>query len=347
MRLDPSVAPLQLYANLIATDLDLDDIGGFVGVPSDTSETVSSAQQQLAMEAEQSSTVLPDRPIGLAGFSQRLNGAIDFRAVNVLNETLPVTDIDLRAELSGDLIDINVRDLGFAGGRLAGTARVDTQSAVPDTTVELKLNKVRLNEVMSSAGLVNDAFGTIGGKLKLHAQGDDIASMASTLDGGIFAVMTGGKVDALLTEIAGIDLIESLTLLATREQETTAISCAYMDLQVEQGNATLHRLVVDTRDTLFLAEGSVNLATEQLNLVFEPHPKDTSLLSIQSSVNVGGTLGSPQVLPGEELPLRLVGAAVLESIAAPLAALIPFLELGAGQDNTECDGLVDTLDQAR
>jgi len=253
----------------------------------------------------------------------------------------------MRADLSGDLIEIDITDLGLADGRVSGTALVDTRSGVPDTTLDLKLTRIQLSKLMDSLGLSNDALGTIGGELKLWARGDDVASMASSLDGGIFAAMTGGKVDALLIEIAGIDLAESLVLLATEEQETTAISCAYMDIQIENGNAVLNRFVVDTSDTVFLAEGQVNLLTEQLDLAIEPQPKDTSLLSIQTAVNVGGTLRSPQVLPDKELPLRIASAAILGSIAAPLTALIPLLEPGTGEDSAYCDGLINTLNEAR
>jgi len=347
VRLNPSSVPLEIYANIISTELDLDDFGGLIGAPSDTSETVSSAQQQLAREAKQISTVLPDRPIGLKGLSKGVNGAIDFQALNVSGEAVPVDTINMRADLSGDLIEIDITDLGLADGRVSGTALVDTRSGVPDTTLDLKLTRIQLSKLMDSLGLSNDALGTIGGELKLWARGDDVASMASSLDGGIFAAMTGGKVDALLIEIAGIDLAESLVLLATEEQETTAISCAYMDIQIENGNAVLNRFVVDTSDTVFLAEGQVNLLTEQLDLAIEPQPKDTSLLSIQTAVNVGGTLRSPQVLPDKELPLRIASAAILGSIAAPLTALIPLLEPGTGEDSAYCDGLINTLNEAR
>lgn len=347
VKVNPASMPVVLYANIIATDLDIDDLGGIIGVAPDTSETVSPRQVQLAKQAEQRSTVLPDRSIGLDALAENVVGAINFSANSIISSAVSVSDVDLRAELSDDLVAINTLEVELAGGQITGSARVETQNGIPDSSIDLKISSLDLGALMEVVGLGNDAFGVLGGELKLWAKGDDIATMAASLDGGVFAIMTGGEVNALLVELAGVDLLESLTLLATAEQESTAISCAFLNLIAEDGMVNVKRFVADTADTLVLAQGEIDMATEQLDVIVEPHPKDASVLSVQTSANIGGTFKSPTILPGSDLPLRIAAAGVLASITAPLAAIVPLLETGTSEGSAYCDGLVGALDDVR
>jgi hypothetical protein len=52
------------------------------------------------------------------------------------------------------------------------------------------------------------------------------------------------------------------------------------------------------------------------------------------------------VAPGEELMARALATAALAA-AAPVAALIPLIEPGTGDDSVYCNGLVEAIDRAR
>ncbi len=105
--------------------------------------------------------------------------------------------------------------------------------------------------------------------------------------------------------------------------------------------------VVDTRDTLFLADGFVDFNQELIDLVIDPKPKDFSLFSAQAPLHVEWRLKDPAIYPGAAAWLRLGSAAALGALATPLAALLPLIEPGDGQGSVYCSGLVSTLDQAR
>lgn len=347
VRVNPWASPPIVYATLLSDRLDLDDLAGLVGAPSDTRETLSDEQRQLAAQARSDGRVIPSEPIDLLPLTQAFNGAIDYQAKRIDSATWPIDRLDVRAEVQADRLVLDPVDVGVADGRVSGTVRFDVAPLPANGILELQLSRVDLQRVMQAVGIDDDSFGVVGGRAKFWVEGASLAEMAATLDGGLFLLMTDGRLDALLAELGGLDVVESIALLLDPDKTRTDIRCAYMDLQAADGTLALERFVLDTDDTVFLGDGTVDLADESLDLTFEPHPKDVSILAAETALHVEGSFTSPAVLPGRELYARAAAAAVLASVATPAAALLPFLDSGDAQDSVYCTGLVSSLDDAR
>ncbi len=300
-----------------------------------------------SLESAASGKLLPDKPLPIKALADSFTGAVQYRALTVLSPVWPVDDIDLRVEVQSDRLVMSPVTVGLAGGRVEGSLEFELDQAVPVATVEAQIKQIELRQVMAATGIDDDSFGSLGGRLKFWMRGQSVAEMAASADGGIFLLMTGGRLDALLAELAGVDLFESITLLLDPEKTRTDIRCAYLDLHADKGIAEFNQFVVDTDDTVFLAEGSMNLNDESLDLVLEPHPKDVSLFAAQTAVKIRGTFTEPAILPGNALATRAAVAAVLASVASPAAALLPFVQPGTGQDSPFCDGLIEAIDDER
>ena len=149
--------------------------------------------------------------------------------------------------------------------------------------------------------------------------------------------MCRGELDSPAVELAGLDLVQSLGDLLSPGEETFPLRCAYASLFAESGVVSVEQFVIDTRDTVFLAKGSADLGAETLDLAFEPHPKDPSLLAARTSAGIGGTFAAPEFEAGPELTARIVAAAALAAAATPAAALLAFVETGGGKDSTFCE----------
>lgn len=97
--------------------------------------------------------------------------------------------------------------------------------------------------------------------------------------------------------------------------------------------------------TLF-GEGTANFAGEKLDLRLVSKPKGKSLISLRGPIVVGGTFGQPAVRPDvKQISARGVAATALAVVATPLAAVIPFIQVGGGKDQ-ECGQLVQTARHA-
>ena len=155
--------------------------------------------------------------------------------------------------------------------------------------------------------------------------------------------MTGrGEFSNLLLEFMGLDGAEIVKFFI-RGDRNVVLRCAAVAFDVDKGVMAGRSLVFDTTDTVFNAEGNLNLAKETIDFVIKPQPKDMSILSLRTPLVIGGTLESPTA-GVEATPLVARGLAALALGAInPLLALAATVETGPGQ-NADCQ---DVLSEAR
>jgi AsmA family protein len=79
-------------------------------------------------------------------------------------------------------------------------------------------------------------------------------------------------------------------------------------------------------------DGTINLATEAIDLYFRPYPKDKSLLSLRSPLKLTGTLGAPNAGPDKGALAGRAAAALALGAINPLLALAATVETGPGED---------------
>jgi hypothetical protein len=68
----------------------------------------------------------------------------------------------------------------------------------------------------------------------------------------------------------------------------------------------------------------------------EPKPKVKGLLSLRTPINLAGSFSDVHVSPDKKPLLARAGGALALAAVSPLAALIPLIETGPGED-TACD----------
>jgi uncharacterized protein involved in outer membrane biogenesis len=191
---------------------------------------------------------------------------------------------------------------------------------------------------------VFEGAGTIGGRASLRSTGDSLARMVANGDGNLALVMSGGEISAMLIEIAGLDVTETLgfaTGLKTKRKNTHNIRCMVVDADLKAGVLGTKALVFDTTDTNITGRAKIDFHNEALVARMEPHPKDVSILSFRAPIDVKGTLKHPTIRPD---PVwtggRIAASVALGVLATPLAALIPTIDLGLGED-ANCGALID------
>ena len=345
IRLNPTTSPPTLYANVISTLLDLDDLAGVVGASPDINETASANQKREAQRVEKDGRLLPDRSIEVIELAGYFTGAVEFKASKIITRFLPIESVDTRIELLGGKVQLRPFVVGIAGGTVEGSLDMDVSSAPAKSTLELDVKRINLREIVAIAAGDNKALGHVGGRAKFWMKGNSIASMAASADGGMFFLVENGKINAFLTELAGMDLVESATLLAFAANTNTNIRCAYADLYSESGVMSVQNFVIDTEDTVFLVDGQANFNDESLDLIVEPHPKDLSLLAVKTSFQVNGTFSEPTVSTDAALPLSAITTSFLNSVSETASTLLPFIETGSGEDDPYCAELAASIEK--
>ncbi len=339
---DADSRPPFLSADLTSTSLDLKDLGGLVGAepeptnPESASPDPSNAETQDASAAD--GDVLPDQPLATPAW-QNLTADVRYRGDSVRAEGIPLEDVVIDFKLANGHAQFDPVRFGIGGGRVDFNLELDTKADPPEGTLELEVQSVNLREALDNWALANNSVGTVAAQGKFWVTGASIAELLASADGGLVLLMTQGKLDALLVELAGLDLAQSF-LSWIRARDPIPIDCTYADVQSRNGVATIDTLAIDTPDTSFTGTGTIDLQSEKLDITLYAHPKDVSIFSARTPFHIGGTFSD--IDPGLHeggLVLRAGGSAMLAAVAGPVAALLPLLDLGTGDNIPYCQGL--------
>ena len=144
--------------------------------------------------------------------------------------------------------------------------------------------------------------------------------------------------------VASLELLGVVRDALTPWKDETPIRCGYLDTHSTGGVTVLNRLVVDTPDAVLLGRGSIDLGSEALDVVLEPHPKRPHVPGGTVSLDIGGTFAHPTVGPATAETLPVAAVAVLAEVATQAIALVPLLGRDPGPGTPWCDRLGEALD---
>ena len=318
-----------IRADVRSTHLDLDDLGGLIGLPPSIGEGESASPEQRA-EAERRAAgphLLPDKDYDL----RKLAAAnADFRldAEHVDAGKWPIDSLALRLRLQDSILELEPVELGFAGGKIAGDVKLDARQRTIAAGANLGVHALDLERMWPNMQPPN--VGRLNGRIDLQGEGNSVADMLATANGELQVGMGRGRFSNLLLELAGLDVAESLKFLLGKDK-TVKLRCAYGDFSVEEGLVKTQSMVFDTSDTIMFGEGTLDFDGEKLALELRPEPKDFSPVSLRGPLEVGGTFKDPKFRPqAKSLLGRAALAAALYAIAPP-AALLAFIETGPGE----------------
>ena len=315
-----------LTATLSSRLVDLKDLGGFIGAePGD-------AEKGTKRPTASNGRVLPSDPISLP----RLNAAdvhLQYKAAHIQGRSQPLDTMRADLDIVNGAVSLHPLAFGIGGGQITGEialAQADGQAVKARATIDFQ--RVSLDKLLTSTGVARGA-GTIGGRAVIDGTGHSLGEILARGNGELKLYMvSGGNVSALLVDLSGLQFGNAL-LSALGLPTRARIQCFVADFVLQQGTAQARTVVLDTDENRVLGTGSVNLATEQLALTLTTDAKHFSIGSLPAAINIRGSLGAPSVMPdAKELGIRAGAAVALGIVLTPLAALLPTIQLGTGED---------------
>jgi uncharacterized protein involved in outer membrane biogenesis len=314
---DTAAKPPRLTGDLKGTLLKLVDLGPAVG----------------AAAGAPKAKVLPTRPFDLAALRAMdadVHIAIDQVDANT-SLLEPLRPLAAHLQLTSGLLTLTDIEARTAQGHLGGTLALDGQQDRAHWVAALNWDGVQLQRWIHQQRAAPQppyVTGQMQGHATLQGSGRSTAEILATLQGDISATVENGTLSHLLMEMGGLDLAQSLGVLV-KGDNALVLDCALADLSVAAGTLRPRLLVLDTSDSTVWVDGSVSLATEQLDLRAVVAPKDFSLLTLRSPLHIRGSFAAPAVTV-EKGPLGLkLGAALLLGLVNPLAAILPLVDAGS------------------
>jgi len=341
IRIDVGRPRVFVEADLNSKILDYRDVGALIGIPQagevPDGATVEGGQRRPTGPAV-ALRVLPDAPLMVEQI-RRVDARVKFRGAKVQAPNTPLEAVELLLHLQDGVLTMAPLALGIAGGRALATIEIDARQAEVRTDFDVKLSGFRLERFLAAIGFPNAGQGRIDGQIRIVGKGDSVRKALATANGNVRLTMNGGSMSNLALELVGLDVAQSLGLIAGGDRNT-AIRCLIGDIVVANGVMSPRLFLLDTEDTAVTVEGESNLARESLELRLLAHPKDTSLLSARSPIRIGGHFSAPTV--GVEIgPLgaRVAGAVLLGVLLTPLASILAFIDPSLTVDS-DCSRLL-------
>jgi uncharacterized protein involved in outer membrane biogenesis len=282
----------------------------------------------------------------------------DTRQALFSDEPLPFDVLDtVDADIVFSARNIKARDAALEFGELAlrldaGDLRVQKLEATyRGTKVSANLN-VRagkpanvaisflvqgfdLGRFLKETHTSQDVEGQVDFAADLKSQGNSPHRLMANLDGTTGAVIGKGYVPGFLDLLAQ-DLSRRVITIWGRHKEAGELNCGVIQFTNKEGIATSDAFLFDTQLAIMKGDGEINLATEQLDFVLSPTPRDPSLFSLATKLHVSGSILKPRVRP-DSRSLATKGAKALSSLVlGPAGLLVPFMNAGARHPHV-CD----------
>lgn len=309
-----------------STSLDLTELlsgleDGHGAVPGEDQETGTGRHGRI----------FPDDPLPLAALAV-VDLDMGLFAGRLVTSSFPLSEVKARILLDHGTMTVQPLTATVARSRVNGRLRLDAGQDMPSLDVAIAAPKLDLGRLMQEAD-VSDLF---EGEANIHAElsgtGRSVAALLSNLDGDIRLLAEDGrlKTQAFDAWVGGASAV--LGTLFSGKEQWTVVNCAASSITIEDGIATSQATLVDTEYATIAAVGKVDLASETLDLVFEPKPKSLTL-NVAVPVHVRGSLASPTFLPDPGATLKKLGGLLGLAIFPP-ATIAGLGELGT--DDNEC-----------
>jgi uncharacterized protein involved in outer membrane biogenesis len=328
----------KLSGNLRATLLQFSDLAPLIGADSNAQK-----HQRGDGTPQPADKALPVEPFRTDRW-RAMDADVQFDAARIAHgEALPIDSLATHLRMDDGRLTLDPLRFGVAGGEVRSALALDGRRTPMQGHVALAAQHLKLKALFPTFDTMRTSLGEINGRADLDARGNSVAALLGSADGEIKLLMNDGAISRNLLETAGLN-VGNIILGKLFGDRTVQINCAATDLAATDGLFRTRLFVFDTNDAVIDVDGTVNMASEKLDLDVQPHTKGLRILSLRSPLYVRGTLKNPDVgVQAGPLALRAGGAIALGAVAAPAAALLALISPTHDQPENTCQTVLGQL----
>ncbi|KQQ36239.1 hypothetical protein ASF61_08640 [Duganella sp. Leaf126] len=245
----------------------------------------------------------------------------------VRTHDIPINDVSTHIKMQDKVLTLIPLNFSMAGGQITSHIRLDGREKNIDAQMRLAARHLKIRQLFPKLESMQASVGEVNADAALLGKGNSVSTMLATSNGELGATVSEGTVSKFILEAAGLN-VANLVFVKLFGDKQVQLNCGAGDFVVERGNAQIRRFVVDTDEAVINVMGSVNLASEQLDLDVTPQTKGARIITLRTPLYAKGTFTNPKVGPHAG-PLALKGGAAvaLASVVNPLAALLPLINV--------------------
>lgn len=283
MKLNASIAgPKLIWAELFPPQKDAKSL-----IPLSALSPISDAYAAEAAAKLFSDSLWPLESLQLIDADIRLN------IQELQLPKLTLTGFDTRLVLQQGGINLAPLTFATAGGTVSAQFGFTMATGAPHWLLQATGKHLDSTQLADALVPLLDLSGSrVDMEVNLQAAGRSAQALASSLDGTVSLALSEGRYKLPL--IAGSATGVLQTLAGGKEARELTLHCGSGTLAFNGGRGDL-RMALDTTGALAVAQGSVLLPEERLDITLRPLPKDAALKSLAVPIIIRGPLTSPDM----------------------------------------------------
>ncbi|UCE63580.1 MAG: AsmA family protein [Nitrospirota bacterium] len=251
-----------------------------------------------------------------------------------------IGDVDFRIKLEDGDFALEPLQGTIWGGAVEGSFKIDARGEIPRIHLQTKIVGLDYGRLFQTLGVIEEVKGSADKiEVDLEGQGSTLREVLSQANGKVDFVEGEMEFEKKYIDLWAGDLITTLLTSAWETEEVSQFNCAVSKFDVENGIASSDEILFDTKRVTIAGVGTLDLGTEQIDVLLTPQPKDPTLLSLGHPVRISGPVAEPNVSAEREDLLKSAGWLTL-GIAVPvlLPLAVPQVagtSLGSGENPCE------------
>ncbi|PUA17916.1 AsmA family protein [Glaciimonas sp. PCH181] len=325
-----------LQGNLVSNQLRLQDLGPLIGADSNASKA-----NRGATKMQPANKVLPTEEFNTERWGS-IDADVNFVGHKIIrSEELPIQNLKADIHLNNSLLSLTPLNFGVAGGNLVSTIKLDGSNKTIKADIALSARHLKIKQLFPKLESTRASLGEINGDAALSGTGNSVASLLATSNGELKTLINQGTMSKFILEAAGLN-IGNVVLSKLFGDKQVKLNCLASDFSITHGLMQTRTFLLDTDDAIIDISGQINLANETLALNIRPKSKGLRIISLRSPLYIAGTFKNPDVGVDKGVLALKAGGAIALGILAPVAALVPLINLGSEQQ-TDCASLLGTV----
>ncbi len=325
----------KLVADLHTQTLDIIDVGPWIGY--DPAKLDAKGGKGAIEMVAGHPRVLPDASLDIESL-KGFDADVHYTAAHIRTGNVPIDNLTLKLDL--DDRDLKLKPVAFdvIGGRVTADIELDAHKEPVVADYDLHMTQVPIGRMLTSFKVEdNGTTANIGGRIKLKGSGDSVRASLGASSGRIAIIVSKGTLWVRNIELAKLDVQNFLLAAFGKDlKKPRDIRCGLAAFTVNDGVARADPVIFDTGRAVYRMNGQFSFKDEGIGLSLRGKSKELSLFSGQSPIGVGGWFAAPKVNPiSKELVARGGASVLLGIVATPVAAILPFVDLGTAK-NSNC-----------
>ncbi|MFA6921700.1 MAG: AsmA family protein [Gallionella sp.] len=326
-----------LSGAVVSHVLHFSDLAPLIGADSNASK-----RKRGSAAIQPDNKTLPVEPFKTERW-RSIDADIKFSAEKIIRDKeLPINKLMTNVHLQDGVLSLLPLDFDMAGGNVSSNITLDARGKSGKNAIRAKMKvtarHLKLKQLFPTLPPLQASIGEINGDADLSALGNSVASLLGAANGEIKTLINQGSVSRLLLEEMGLN-IGNVILTRINGDKQVKLNCMATDFGVTNGMMQTRSFIIDTDVALIDVRGNINLAQEQLNLTVNTNSKRMRVLSLRAPIYVRGSFKQPRVSVDKGVLAMRAGSAAALVILAPIAALMPLIKTGPGE-NSECAKLL-------